>query len=130
MKLWHAIGAALVGLPGDAQAVEGAKPAGGLSLASRALALSGGLSGPAIQPGKGAVAFDTDISGLSQLWLLEEDAGSYDRARTLAGWAGEELSASCAWPGRRRCRAAGAFERRRNHFAFIPAASRTGAEPG
>jgi hypothetical protein len=108
--------------------VDGAKPAGGLSLDSRALALSGGLSGPAIETGKGAVAFDIDISGLSQLWLLEEDAGSYDRARTLAGWAAVERSASCAWPG--RCRAAGAFERRRNHFAFIPAASRTGAEPG
>ena len=73
MKLWHAIGAAaLVGWPGLAQAVDfanevhpilasrcdvchsGAKPAGGLSLGSRALALSGGISGPAIEPGKGA----------------------------------------------------------------------------
>jgi hypothetical protein len=73
MKFWYAIGAAgLVGLPGLAQAVDfatevhpilasrcdvchsGAKPAGGLSLASRALALSGGTSGPAIEPGNGA----------------------------------------------------------------------------
>jgi len=73
MKFWYAIGAAgLVGLPGLAQAVDfatevhpilasrcdvchsGAKPAGGLSLASRALALSGGASGPAIEPGNGA----------------------------------------------------------------------------
>jgi hypothetical protein len=35
---------------------------------------------------KGAVDFDIDISGLKQLWLLEEDAGSYDPARTVAGW--------------------------------------------
>ena len=60
---------ALLALPGKAQAVDfavevhpilaarcapchsGAKPAAGLSLASRALALSGGASGPAIVPG-------------------------------------------------------------------------------
>jgi hypothetical protein len=35
---------------------------------------------------KGAANFDVDISGLKQLWLLEENAGSYDPARTLAGW--------------------------------------------
>jgi hypothetical protein len=35
---------------------------------------------------KGAVNFDLDISGLKQLWLLEEDAGSYDPPRTVAGW--------------------------------------------
>jgi hypothetical protein len=35
---------------------------------------------------KGTVDFDVDISGLKQLWLLEEDAGSYDRTRTVAGW--------------------------------------------
>jgi hypothetical protein len=35
---------------------------------------------------KGAVDVDIDISGLKQLWLLEEDAGSYDPARTVAGW--------------------------------------------
>ena len=35
---------------------------------------------------KGAVDFDVDISGLKQLWLLEEDAGSYDAKRTVAGW--------------------------------------------
>lgn len=34
---------------------------------------------------EGAV-FDVDISGLRKLWLLEEDAGSYDRSRTVAGW--------------------------------------------
>ena len=72
MKLGYAIGAAaLLGLPGLAQAVDfatevhpilasrcagchsGARPAGGLSLASRALALSGGITGPAIEPGNG-----------------------------------------------------------------------------
>ena len=31
-------------------------------------------------------SFDVDISGLQKLWLLEEDAGSYDRSRTVAGW--------------------------------------------
>jgi len=35
---------------------------------------------------KGAVDFDIDISGLKRLWLLEEDAGSYDPAHTVAGW--------------------------------------------
>jgi hypothetical protein len=35
---------------------------------------------------KGAVDLDIDISGLKQLWLLEEDAGSYDPERTVAGW--------------------------------------------
>jgi hypothetical protein len=35
---------------------------------------------------KGAVDFDIDISGLKQLWLLEQDAGSYDPAHTVAGW--------------------------------------------
>jgi len=41
---------------------------------------------------KGAAPFNIDISGLHQLWLLEEDAGSYDKSRTLAGWAEVELS--------------------------------------
>jgi Protein of unknown function (DUF1549)/Protein of unknown function (DUF1553)/Planctomycete cytochrome C len=41
---------------------------------------------------KGAVAFDIDISGIKQLWLIEEDAGSYDRVRTSAGWAEVALS--------------------------------------
>jgi hypothetical protein len=35
---------------------------------------------------KGAVSFDIDISGLKQLWLLEQNAGSYDPAHTVAGW--------------------------------------------
>jgi len=35
---------------------------------------------------KGAVIFDIDISSLKQLWLLEEDAGSYDPPHTVAGW--------------------------------------------
>jgi len=35
---------------------------------------------------KDAVDFDIDIAGLKQLWLLEQDAGSYDPARTVAGW--------------------------------------------
>jgi mono/diheme cytochrome c family protein len=40
---------------------------------------------------KGAVDFDIDISGLKQLWLLEQDAGSYDPTRTVAGWVHVEL---------------------------------------
>lgn len=35
---------------------------------------------------RGTADFDIDITGLNQLWLLEEDAGSYDPTRTLAGW--------------------------------------------
>jgi hypothetical protein len=35
---------------------------------------------------RGAADFDIDISGLKQLWLLEQDAGSYDPTRTVAGW--------------------------------------------
>ena len=41
---------------------------------------------------KGAVSFDIDITGLKQLWLLTEDAGSYDPSRTVAGWADVELA--------------------------------------
>jgi hypothetical protein len=40
---------------------------------------------------KGAADFDIDISGLKQLWLLEQDAGSYDPTRTVAGWVHVEL---------------------------------------
>jgi len=35
---------------------------------------------------KGEASFDVDISGLKRLWLLEQDAGSYDPSRTVAGW--------------------------------------------
>lgn len=34
------------------------------------------------------VSVDIDISGAQKLWLLIEDADSYDPARTVAGWAG------------------------------------------
>ena len=37
---------------------------------------------------QGAVKFDIDITGVKQLWLLMEDAGSYDPGRVVAGWAG------------------------------------------
>jgi Protein of unknown function (DUF1549)/Protein of unknown function (DUF1553)/Planctomycete cytochrome C len=40
---------------------------------------------------RGVVDFDIDISGLKQLWLLEEDAGSYDKTRTIAGWVRAEF---------------------------------------
>ena len=41
---------------------------------------------------KGAVKFDIDIAGVNRLWLLVEDAGSYDATRTVAGWAKVKLS--------------------------------------
>lgn len=41
---------------------------------------------------KGSTNFDIDISGVKQLWLLTEDAGSYDPTRTIAGWADVELT--------------------------------------
>jgi mono/diheme cytochrome c family protein len=40
---------------------------------------------------KGKVDFDIDISGARQLWLLTEDAGSYDRNLVVAGWADARL---------------------------------------
>jgi hypothetical protein len=40
---------------------------------------------------KGKVDFDIDISGARQLWLLTEDAGSYDRTLVVAGWADARL---------------------------------------
>jgi hypothetical protein len=41
---------------------------------------------------KGTADFDIDISGLKQLWLLEEDDGCYDAARTVAGWSQVKFS--------------------------------------
>ena len=40
---------------------------------------------------KGKVDFDIDISDARQLWLLTEDAGSYDRSLVVAGWADARL---------------------------------------
>ena len=40
---------------------------------------------------RGVVDFDVDITGLKKLWLLEQDAGSYDPTRTVAGWVRAEL---------------------------------------
>jgi len=40
---------------------------------------------------KGKVDFDIDISDARQLWLLTEDAGSYDRTLVVAGWADARL---------------------------------------
>ena len=40
---------------------------------------------------KGKIDFDIDISGARQLWLLTEDAGSYDRTLVVAGWADARL---------------------------------------
>ena len=44
------------------------------------------------------VEVDIDITGAKKLWLLTEDADSYDRARVVAGWAKAELSAGGAPP--------------------------------
>ena len=41
---------------------------------------------------KGTAAFDIDISHARELWLLTQDAGSYDPSRTIAGWLDVELS--------------------------------------
>jgi cytochrome c553 len=41
---------------------------------------------------KGSAAFGIDISGAKQLWLLTENAGSYDPTRTVAGWVDVEVS--------------------------------------
>lgn len=38
------------------------------------------------------VPVDIDISGAKRLWLLLEDADSYDRNRVVAGWAAAELA--------------------------------------
>ncbi len=35
---------------------------------------------------KGTVAIDIGVGGAKQLWLMVEDAGSYDPAQTYAGW--------------------------------------------
>lgn len=40
---------------------------------------------------KGKIDFDIDISDARQLWLLTEDAGSYDRSLVVAGWADARL---------------------------------------
>src|SRR5262245_13452938 len=40
---------------------------------------------------KGKVDFNIDVSGVRQLWLLTEDAGSYDRSQVVAGWAAARL---------------------------------------
>jgi len=46
--------------------------------------------------GKAKVDFDIDISDARQLWLLTEDAGSYDRTLVVAGWADARLSGPSA----------------------------------
>ncbi len=40
---------------------------------------------------KGSEPVDIDVTGKKQLWLLMEDAGSYDPSRSLAGWSGLTL---------------------------------------
>lgn len=40
---------------------------------------------------QGAASFDVDVTGVKQLWLLTEDAGSYDAEQVKAAWAGVTL---------------------------------------
>ncbi len=41
---------------------------------------------------KGSSELDVDLTGVKRLWFLLTDAGSYDPARTVAGWAGVVLT--------------------------------------
>jgi len=43
---------------------------------------------------KGGIRFKIDISQAQELWLLTEDAGSYDPARTVAGWVNVKFKGS------------------------------------
>ncbi len=47
---------------------------------------------------KGEVALDVSVAGLSELWLLVEDAGSFDPEKTLAGWHGLAFDGAAARP--------------------------------
>jgi hypothetical protein len=40
---------------------------------------------------EGSASFDIDITGAKKVWLLTQDAGSYDPTRTIAGWSGVEF---------------------------------------
>ncbi|MFN7996212.1 MAG: PSD1 and planctomycete cytochrome C domain-containing protein [Bryobacteraceae bacterium] len=61
---------------------------------------------------KSSVAFDIELPGVKRLWLLQEDAGSYDPTRVQEGWAGVEFVgpggprtlASLAVPGFKKTR--------------------------
>jgi len=47
---------------------------------------------------RGAVPLSVDVTGLTELWLLIEDAGSYDADRTVAGWHGLTFDGKPARP--------------------------------
>ncbi|MFN0106605.1 MAG: DUF1549 domain-containing protein [Bryobacteraceae bacterium] len=47
---------------------------------------------------RGAMALDLDVAGLTELWMLVEDAGSYDAEKTLAGWQGLTFDGVAARP--------------------------------
>jgi hypothetical protein len=40
---------------------------------------------------RGGISFDVSIQGADKLWVLTEDMGSYDAARSVVGWTGAEL---------------------------------------
>ena len=78
---------------------------------------------------------DIDISGVPELWLLIEDAGTRDRAKTIAGWSEAQLitsdgssvplSALPAAPGTRAAQIRTKDERRRESvIAPVPSAIR------
>jgi len=47
---------------------------------------------------KGEVALDIPVAGISELWLLLEDSGSFDPEKTLAGWHGLAFDGMAASP--------------------------------
>lgn len=47
---------------------------------------------------RGEAPLDLDVTGLRELWLLVDDAGSYDAERTVAGWQGLAFDGTPARP--------------------------------
>ena len=47
---------------------------------------------------RGVVALDVQVEGLTELWMLVEDAGSYDAEKTVAGWHGLAFDGGGARP--------------------------------
>ena len=47
---------------------------------------------------KGIVELDVAVAGLAEVWLLVEDAGSFDPEKTLAGWYGLAVDGAGARP--------------------------------
>jgi len=75
-----------------------------LALRRGAQRLTGTLPGAAVSVfdsknvRKGEVALDIPVAGISELWLLLEDSGSFDPEKTLAGWHGLAFDGMAASP--------------------------------